>query len=208
MSDILYLKFDRNIEVDRQMVTLGDVGKLECSNQSVVNKLKTLKLLKIQTEKSNRYVFSVLKVIELIHREYPSLEIQNLGEADFIIDYEKQKKPNALYDFAKAALVCLISFFGAAFSIMAFNNDVGTTEVFGQLYELVMGETSDGFSMLELTYSVGLSIGILVFFNHFGGKRITNDPTPIEVEMRLYEDDVNTTLIEGCNRKETSIDVD
>ena len=55
---------------------------------------------------------------------------------------------------------------------------------------------------------MGIAVGILVFYNHFGGKRITKDPTPMEVEMRQYEDDVNKTLIEGCNRKETSIDVD
>ena len=55
---------------------------------------------------------------------------------------------------------------------------------------------------------MGIAVGIIVFYNHFGGKRITKDPTPIEVQMRLYEDDVNTTLVEGCNRKETSIDVD
>jgi len=55
---------------------------------------------------------------------------------------------------------------------------------------------------------VGIAVGIIIFYNHLGGKRITKDPTPIEVQMRLYEDDVNTTLIEGCNREGTSIDVD
>ena len=41
-----------------------------------------------------------------------------------------------------------------------------------------------------------------VFFNHFGGRKITEDPTPMEVEMRVYEDDVNKTLIEQEKRKE------
>lgn len=75
-------------------------------------------------------------------------------------------------------------------------------------YELVTGQESNGFTVMEIMYSVGIAVGIIVFYNHFGGKRITKDPTPIEVQMRLYEDDVNTTLVEGCNRKETSIDVD
>ena len=91
---------------------------------------------------------------------------------------------------------------------MTFNNDVGIPEVFAQVYRLVMGEESNGFTILEIMYSIGIAVGILVFYNHFGGKRITKDPTPIEVQMRLYEDDVNSTLIEGCNRKETHIDVD
>ena len=90
---------------------------------------------------------------------------------------------------------------------MAFNNDVDVTKMFSQIYELVTGTKSDGFTMLELTYSIGLIIGILVFFNHFGKKRFSVDPTPIEVEMRLYENDLQTTLIENISRKEKELDV-
>lgn len=208
MNDILYLKIDRNTEIDHIDVRLGDVAKLECTNVSVKNRLKTLKLLKIQAEKSNRYIYSIMKVVELIHEVYPDLEIQNLGETDFIIEYESPEYAKGRWNLLKVILLCLIVFFGSAFSIMAFNNDIGVTRVFQQVYELVMGESTDGFTILEVTYSLGIAVGIIVFYNHFGGKRITKDPTPMEVQMRLYEDDVNTTLVEGCNREGTSIDVD
>ena len=101
----------------------------------------------------------------------------------------------------------IISFIGAAFSIMAFNNDVGTTKMFSQIYELVTGKTNSGFTILELTYCIGLTIGILTFFNHFGKKKFSVDPTPMEVEMRLYENDIQTTLIETYSRKEKELDV-
>ncbi len=208
MSEILYIKIDQNIEVDHIDVRLGDVAKLECTNASIKNRLKTMKLLKIQAEKSNRYIFSVLKVVELIHEIYPELEIQNLGEADFIIDYESSAYARNRWGMVKVVLLCVTIFIGSAFSIMTFNNDVGVTQVFSQIYELMMGQPSDGFTVLEATYSIGIAVGIIVFYNHFGGKRITKDPTPMEVQMRQYENDVNTTLIDGCNRKETNIDVD
>ena len=107
----------------------------------------------------------------------------------------------------KVVGVVIISFIGAAFSIMAFNNDVGTTKMFSQIYELVTGKTNSGFTILELTYCIGLIIGILTFFNHFGKKKFTVDPTPMEVEMRLYENDIQTTLIETYSRKEKELDV-
>ena len=50
--------------------------------------------------------------------------------------------------------------------------------------------------------SVGIGLGVLFFFNHFGRKKITQDPTPMQVQMRLYEDDVDTTIIEEICRKE------
>lgn len=68
MSEILYLKIDRNHQVDHVDVRLGDIAKLECTDLNKKNRLKTLKLLKIQAEKSDRYIFSIMKVVELIHR--------------------------------------------------------------------------------------------------------------------------------------------
>ena len=208
MSDILYLKTERNSQVDHIDVRLGDVAKLECVNSSIKNRLKTMKLLKIQAQKSDRYVFSVMKVIEQIHEIYPELEIQNLGETDFIIEYESPDYAKDRFNTLKVAVLCILIFFGSAFSIMVFNNDVGVDEVFAQTYQLFTGRESDGYTVMELGYSIGIAVGIIVFYNHFGGKRITKDPTPMEVQMRQYEDDVNTTLVEGCNRKETNIDVD
>ena len=112
-----------------------------------------------------------------------------------------------VWHILKTSQVVLISFMGAAFSIMAFNNDVGVTKMFSQIYELVTGIKSDGFTVLEFTYSIGIAIGILTFFNHFGKRRFSVDPTPIEVEMRLYENDLQTTLIENISRKEQELDV-
>lgn len=72
---------------------------------------------------------------------------------------------------------------------------------------MISGQASDGFTILEVTYSIGLAVGIIVFFNHIGGRRITKDPTPIEVEMRIYEDDVNNALVETADREGKTIDV-
>lgn len=205
---VIYLKLNRNSDVSKQDVYLEDVGKIYCSDQDIVNKIKTLKLFTIQAKKNSRHVCSVLKVIELIGKLYPHVEIMNLGEIDFIINYEKEKKENQVFGLLKTIFICLISFFGGAFAIMTFNTDVGVSELFSNLYEWMTGSKSNGFTILEISYSMGLSIGIIVFYNQFAGKKMTIDPTPIEVEMRLYENDVNTTLVEDSNRMGTSIDVD
>lgn len=208
--ETVYIKADRNVEVTKPQVTLGDVLKLECPNPAVISRIRAIKLLTFHgTDKKsqNRAAVSVLRVIQLIHEKYPNIDIQNLGEQDFIVTYEEQQTAGGFVHWLKAALVVLISFTGAAFSIMAFNNDVDVTKMFGQIYELVTGMKSSGFTILELTYSIGLSIGILTFFNHFGRKRFSVDPTPMEVEMRLYENDLQTTLIENISRKGNELDV-
>lgn len=203
----LYIKGDRNVEVTEQDVFLKDIVSMECSDKKFLPKLQTVKILKLHGNREQRYVVSVLEIIACIHAAYPEVEVQNLGEADIIVTYENQKTPPYLWHILKVAVVAAIIFFSSAFSIMAFNNDVGGTKLFGQIYELVMGKQSDGFTVLEVTYSIGLTFGILVFFNHFGKKRFTVDPTPMEVQMRLYENDIQTALVENASRRKEELEV-
>lgn len=207
VKDKIYLKADQSVEVNKRDVTLGDILTMECINPTVLARLKTMKVLKIPDQGQHRYVMSILRVIELIHQIYPEADVQNVGETDIIITYEDGKTPNKAFHILKTIGVVLITFIGAAFSIMAFNNDVSTTDMFAQIYELLTGRQTDGFTILELTYSIGLVIGILVFFNHFAGKKFNVDPTPMEVEMRLYENDLQTTLIQNYSREKVEIDI-
>lgn len=197
----LYIKGERNVKVTRPDIYLEDIVSMECSDKTVLPGIRRLKILKISGKKEQRKVLSVLDIITCVHAAYPEVEVQNLGETDMIITCEQQEKTSVLLYGIKVVLVSAIIFFGSAFSIMAFNNDVGGTELFGQIYEQVTGKKSDGFTVLEITYAIGLTVGILVFFNHFGKKRFTADPTPMEIQMRIYENDIQTTLVENASRK-------
>lgn len=202
MPDV-YIKADRNVEVSNPEICLGDVLQIECTDPKLLEKIKKIRLFKFHEtnrKNENRAAISMFHIVQCIHTKFPDLEIQNMGEIDFIITYKKEKDAGKILHFIKTVCVVLISFFGAAFSAMAFNNDVDTVKMFGQIYELVTGRPSDGFTILEITYSLGLIIGILVFFNHFGKSKASVEPTPLEVEMRLYENDIQTTLIENYSR--------
>lgn len=205
MSDVLYLKIGKNTQVDSKDVRLGDIAEMECANRDIVNKLKTVKVLTIPDDKHNRQIVSVMKVMELILKECPSLQIDNIGETDFVVTYKVQKNIPKWYVFLKVVFICAILFFGAAFSIMAFNEDAGVTDMFKKFYLLITGTESDGFTVIEFSYSLGLAVGIIVFYNHFGKAKITKDPTPIEVEMRTYEDEINTVLVEVANRQQSHV---
>ena len=151
---------------------------------------------------------SVLDVIRLITQTDPSIQVENLGEKDFIIDYQKPKAPKILWEWLKTGFVCVICFCGAAFAIMTFNNDASVTDVFGEIYRMVLGQEAGEFTVLELSYSIGLALGVILFFNHFCAWKVNTDPTPLEVEMRLYEDNISKTVIQNDGRKESGIDVD
>ena len=204
----LYLKAEQNVELQSEDVYVKDIGKMTCTDENILAKVKTIKLYHFKKGERKRQVISILKVIEEIEKLYPNVTVENIGEIDVLveqIDVDKHKGP---VQVIKLIFVSAISFFGTAFTIMAFHNDIGINEVFTKFYEMIMGQVSDGYGILELSYSLGLAVGIIVFFNHIGGRRITKDPTPIEVEMRVYEADVNKALIETADREGKTIDVD
>ena len=189
MSDTLYLQLDQNIEVTNPHVYLQDIAALSMSDPKILNRLRVMPVIVLDVKKPGRYVMSVS-------------DISPIGETDFIITYRISSATGKIFRYVKILFVCLVSFFGAAFSIMTFNNDVDMGSLFSQFYTLVTGKSSSGFTILEISYSIGIGLGVLIFFNHFGHLKLSDDPTPMQVQMRTYEDDVNRTLIEQAARTE------
>ena len=200
MSDTLYIQTEQNVEVHHPHVYLQDIAKLSCSNSKILNRLRVMPVANLDPDKPGRYVICAMDLIKDIQQKESDLDITNIGEPTFIITYQKEGCVNVVLRLCKVIFVCLATFFGAGFSIMTFNNDVDVPALFEQIYTQVTGQATDGFSVLEASYSIGIGFGVLFFFNHFGKMKLTDDPTPMQVQMRLYEDDVNTTIMEDDSR--------
>ena len=202
MSNVtVYLKCDRNVEVQSEDVFLSDLGELRCSDNVTAAKLKALKAHHFGKQDTKRCVISTLRLVKLMEDTCPNITVQIVGEPDVLVEQVSVDRHKGWQQWLKAALVCLVSFFGTAFTIMAYHNDVGINDVFTEVYKMVMNRVPQGLNTLEVSYSLGLAAGIIVFFNHIGGRRITKDPTPIEVAMRNYEEDVDKALIATAGRE-------
>lgn len=210
--EIVYVKAERNSVCYEPQVKLSDVMSIECADAAVCSGIKNMTLYsfakKDDMQKKKRIeVFSILNVIELIKKDYPEVEVVSYGEQDFVVEYLAAPVQPKWMEICKVLLLCIIIFFGSAFTIMAFNNDVSVGEVFDRFYGQFMGTDKPQVTEIEFFYCIGLAVGILVFFNHIGKKKITADPTPIQVEMRKYEEDVDTTFIATAGRKGHEHDV-
>ncbi|MBQ8662667.1 MAG: stage V sporulation protein AA [Eubacterium sp.] len=210
-KETLYLKIEQNSVLQKPDVTIKDVGKIECENKEIKAKVNQIRLYKFdasaKAKKRQEQTFSVLKVIELIHKEYPQLTITNVGEPDFVVHYVRVPE-HIMLQVMKAAFICVTMFFGAAFMIVTFCKEVSITRVLDSFYTQVMGIEPSGPTVLDICFCLGLPLGVLIFYNHLGKKKLTNDPTPVQVAMRKYEQDVDMTIIETRSREGKSMDVD
>lgn len=199
MSDTVYIKIGQKIRVGQPSVCIGELGELWCANASAEARCKALHYTTVH---GKRAIGDILQVTQIIQQEYPSIQVENLGETDFILEYVQEKKKRPVWEWSKVVFVCLIIFFGAAFSIMTFNADVSVDQVFGDLHRLMTGEERTAFTWLEGGYTAGLFLGILIFYNHFRKRSRIMDPTPLEVEMREYERTVNQSILDQNERSE------
>ena len=105
---------------------------------------------KIRGKKS---VISVMKIIEQITEIYDDAQVLSIGEPEVLVEYDDNSK-NKILQALKVAAVCILIFFGSAFTIMAFNNDISISGVFEHFYKQIMGVDKPQVSVLEVFSAV------------------------------------------------------
>ena len=142
------------------------------------------------------YLISVIDIVAAISAALPGHAVVNLGEMDTIVSLRAAPpKKNRAWQWTKIAAVSLILFTGSITAIMTFHTDSQLSTVFSKYHEMFFGTAAQQPHIITIPYAIGLAVGIVVFFNHFGGRRLTKEPTPIEVELATYEKDVEDALI-------------
>lgn len=197
----VYLKLEQSVQVSNKRITLEDIAEIYAWDYSVTKELGQIVVLTVKGDKNEKNVISALKLINLMQKQFPGINIDHIGEPDLIVEYRMPVTDNKLLEGIKLVILSLIVFFGSAFTIMTFNTDVSVGEVFDLVYELVMQKPNTDGSILEIAYSLGIPIGILGFYNHFKVRKAKEDPTPVHVEMRNYEEEMNKAIIADASRE-------
>lgn len=199
-TGIVYVNVNKCSMVSQKKVYVEDIAELFSTDKKLERQLRKEVLLTVTSSKQEKYAFSVLRLFEILSLSHRDVEWVNIGEEEFIVEYRPPEKMNLVREVVKTSFVCLAVFFGAAFTIMTFNQDVAVADVFRMMEELVLGKGVES-SVIEIAYSIGLPLGVILFFNHFSRLKIDSDPTPLQVQMRLYEENVNKTVIENASRE-------
>ncbi len=204
----IYIKAEMSISTTKDTVTIADLAKIYCHEKTIKNHISTLSIAKRNQAKEGYVAISLLEIIKEITTAYPTAKVINIGAPDILIHFEKIKPQNKTLNFLKLTFICLLAFLGSAYAIISYNTDVNASDTFVMLHKLFTGSYPSGPSVLQLSYCIGLPSGVILYFNHLSHKNLSSDPSPLEVQMRSYEQEVNTALITTEGRKGNEIDVD
>jgi len=205
----VYIKTDKHVEITSPGVCVGDVTKVFCSQKELEERIRALPLFQFEmADNGHKKTASVLTVIKAVTAQLDEEDVCviNTGAEDFAMSLNFAQKDKEKTPWQKIIPVMLVTFFGSGFAIMTYNEDVDTMGVFEKIAGIT-GADALGMKLMVIAYAAGIAIGIILFFNHFGRRKLTSDPTPMEVEMEKYESDVEDTWIKEASRKGKSIDI-
>lgn len=189
--DIYIKPFEKNTIICRKEIYLKDLCDIACVEYNC-DDLKNILICRIKEGGDDYFLISALDIICTLKSYNKSFIIFNVGEKEILVRYlENGIKENKAFTFIKVIFVSTVLFAGSATALMAFHNETMLPDAFDEYYKIFFGKSSENHFILSIPYSFGIAVGIIGFFNHFLGKKVTDDPTPIEIEMSKYESDAD-----------------
>jgi stage V sporulation protein AA len=198
-SKIVYIRLRRRaIVVPNSVVALGDIARL-VADEGLAGRLKKLPLHRITNKDGNLLLIDMLQVVKAVHAAEPGITIETFGEPHVLLEISPtgEVKPRKL----RLLLAWLMLFFGSGMAMMNFHADVNMPAVQHRITELVTGRSGPHPWLFQIPYSLGVGLGMLLFFNRIFRKRLNDEPNPLEVEMFMYQENVNHYVITEEYRK-------
>lgn len=196
--DMIYIRMRNRVQVKQnQKVKIKDIARI-LGKDEIVKQLEEKILLTVKKEDQNIIIIDLVQMIETIQAIDQTLEIQTFGPAQTIIEVICDKSKVSFLSFSA---VWLLLFLGAVMTIMNFHVDVSMREVHQKLFTIITGKVDDKPLLIQVPYSIGLGLGMILFFNHFFKKRFNEEPSPLEVEMFNYQQDLDQYVIMNENRE-------
>ena len=181
----------------RAVITLGDVCQLYWDGERE-EELARIPVYQVKPEDGDLVIIDIMQVIRKLRTLYPEVPLEVQGATQLIVEVQNPRKSA---NPVLVALVWLILFIGSGLAIMNFHADVSMIQVHQRLYYLITGQTSQQPLWLQIPYSIGIGLGMVLFFNHLFQKRITEEPSPLEVELFLYQQNLDQYYIQHENKE-------
>lgn len=170
-----------------QYVKLKHIAYISAPSE-IKKQLEETDIYRITKKDNNIVIIDSFLIIDHLSRTWPDWEFQLIGPQQSIIRVKESKKEASIII---VAFVWLLLFIGTAMTIMNFHYDVSMQEVQQRLHYLLTGVHNDYPLWIQIPYSIGLGMGMLLYFNHWFKKRFNEEPSPLEVEIFNYQQDLD-----------------
>ena len=163
MAETIYLRMRHRIQKkSNDRIFLKDLAQIIATDE-LLSTLKNVCLYHISAQDKNIIIIDSTQVIREIKRLDKEVDIQLIGPPQTIIEVVFEKRKVTLPFFI---LVWLLLFIGSGLTIMNFHEDVSMQTVHQRVYKMITGKEVEKPLIFQIPYSIGLGLGMVIFFNH------------------------------------------
>jgi len=183
--DVLYIQLKKDVHVH----TLGTLYFEDIAQISTMrDDIRKIPIYTISKKDEQHIVIDSFIVLTHVQKLFPDCTFHLVGPSQCLIHINENEKKASVW---KAIIAWIILFIGTAMTIINFHYDVSMQEVQQKLHFLLTGEKNDFPLLIQIPYSFGLGIGMLLFFNYWFKKKFTDEPSPLEIELFNYQKQVD-----------------
>lgn len=201
LEKTVYIRLRHRVFIQpNDKIFLKDIAQI-IAEDALHNQIGDRVLYQADAKDRNIIIIDVMHVVEEIKKFDSMIDVQIIGPSQTIIEvvYKKRKISPILF-----LIIWFLLFFGSMLTIMNFHEDVSMQDAHQRLYKIITGKSVDKPLMFQIPYSFGLGLGMILFFNHVFKKRLNEEPSPLEVEMFNYQQDLDRYVVMHENKESMS----
>lgn len=140
----------------------------------------------------NYDVIHIGEVIEKIKEQVSTIHITFLKTDDVVIFFENNKKDRTKY--LRVLLICIVVLMGSIMGIMNFHADVNMIYSQTTMVNALTRNPEKYLPYFQIPYSIGIGIGVSLFFNKFIPTYAKNEPSPLDLKIKSLNKEIENEL--------------
>ncbi|MGL5313711.1 MAG: hypothetical protein ACRC92_10725 [Peptostreptococcaceae bacterium] len=132
------------------------------------------------------------EVIDEIKKMCPIAYINFLKTDDIVIFFDDEKKDRTKY--LRVLAVSIVVLMGSIMGIMNFHADVNMAQSQLTMVRAITKNANVYLPYFQIPYSVGIGIGVALFFNKFIPTYAKNEPSPLELKLVSLDKEIENQL--------------
>ncbi len=191
MKEIYLMQKNKNIfQVSIKELYLDDI--YDIYPKKYKQELKGI-LIRNYFDKKKAYdVIHIGEIIEKINEKDDEFNITFLKPDDIVVYFDSEKKDRTKY--LRVFITSLVIFTGSIMGIMNFHADVDMISSQSNLVYALTRDTKKYLPFFQIPYTIGIGIGVSLFFNKFIPTYSKYEPSPLDLRMSSLNKDIENQL--------------
>ena len=199
----VYIDLETKFSVDLNThVYVKDVGEVYCNNDMIKKKVENIRIYNGKNLEAYDYISGTVIITKILD-SIENVDINIIGGPDVLLEIKGQEEPKIMFNIIKVAFVMVILFLGAVMAVINFYEDVGMKGSLEKVFQIITGTKKENPLLLTIPFSVGIGLGMFTFFSRVFSfsKRRMQEPGPMEVELFLYDKDLEDNILQELKNK-------